>query len=122
MAPKNTLPGAQVVRGKSSGELVWLPIDLSDSLRWWAEQYFAFGVTALESSQVKQGRELGIFLPFMEFNNGTPCRRYWSSRLSGAFVKALQKEVNEEKGAIAGAISRGRRDPEGKRTIGRSND
>ena len=98
MAPKNTLPATQVIRGTNSGELVWLPIDLSDSLRWWVEQYFAFEVTALESTLVKQGRELGIFLPFLELDTGAQSRRYWSSRLSGAFVKALQKEVNEEKG------------------------
>jgi integrase len=98
MAPKNTLPATQIVTGKNSGELVSVPIDLSDSCRWRVEQYFAFKVATLESSQVKQRRELGIFLSFMELGAGADSRRSWPSQLSGAFVNALQKEVNEENG------------------------
>lgn len=97
MAKNSTLPITQIITGKNSEELFQVPTDRSDLLRWWIEQYFAFEVTTLESSQVKQSRDLGIFLPFMDLDTGADSRRSWSSRLSSAFVKTLQKEVNEEK-------------------------
>src|SRR5262249_53316249 len=98
MAQKSGLPAPQIVTGKNWRQLVRVPADRSDSLRWWAEQYFAFEVTTAASSQRVQRRDLELFLSFVEKETGDDSRRAWSPRLSRAFIDTLKKQVRSARG------------------------
>ncbi len=105
MSKNLPLPDPQNVSGKNSrsrdgrpGELVRVPEDRADSLRWWVEQFFAFEVTTAASSQRVQRRDLELFLSVIEMETGSDSRRAWSPRLSRAFVDTLRKEVKEHGG------------------------
>lgn len=96
MALKAALPALQNVTGKNSSDLVRVPPDRGDSLRWWVEQYFAYEVTTAASSQRVQRRDLELFLSVIEMETGGDSRRAWSPRVSRLFLDALQKEVRED--------------------------
>jgi hypothetical protein len=69
-----------------------------DTLDLWTEGYFQFGVTTALSSQKVQKRDLGLFLKFMQREEGTLLRGRWTLRLSKVFY-----------GLALGISSRGRR-------------
>jgi hypothetical protein len=98
MTKKTTLPALQNDLRNKSGELVRVPEERADSLRWWVEQFFAFEVTTAASSQRVQRRDLELFLSVIEIETGGDSRRAWSPRLSRAFVDVLRKEVKEHGG------------------------
>jgi integrase len=86
--------------GKSASEAgeIRLPVRLdladgTDSLAAWLEAYFAVELTTAKSSRAVQRRDLGRFLGFMRREEGSDDRSLWTSRLSRAFLDALQKEL-----------------------------
>jgi integrase len=95
MTQKTALPPLQNVTRKNSGDLVRVPAERGNSLRWWVEQYFAFEVTTAASSQQVQRRDLEHFMSFVEMETGGDSLRAWSPRVSKAFVDALRNELNE---------------------------
>jgi integrase len=95
MPKKNASEGQQIALRKISAELVRVPTDVSNSVRWWAEQYFRYEVTTSPSSQKVQRRDLEIFICFLERQEGGDFLRAWSARLSAYFQQRLLKEVDK---------------------------
>jgi hypothetical protein len=57
----------------------------ADSLGWWVAQYFQHAVTTSPASQQVQHRDLGLFLRYLQTEEGTDQRLAWTPRLGGPF-------------------------------------
>ena len=99
----------------NSQSIIWVPAGAPDTVDWWAEQYLRYEATTGESSRRVQGRDLGLFVPFMIEEEGRADRVAWSPRLSKAFQEHLRREKVSRKGAEGEVVERRRSD----RTINR---
>src|SRR5512132_827982 len=100
---KNEAENSEGNPGSASGESgeSRLPVRLdladgTDSLAAWLKAYFAVEGTTAQSSRAGQRRDPGRFLAFMQLEEGSDDRSLWTSRLSRAFLDALQKELDAD--------------------------
>jgi hypothetical protein len=77
--------------GNNAAALMTLGDNLSDDLTWWADQYCRFEVTTSLASQKVQRRDLGLFLRYIQAEEGHDQRTAWTPRLSRAFPWHLQR-------------------------------
>jgi site-specific recombinase XerD len=102
IATRKNLEGNPVGDPSSGAGESRLPVRLdlkegsTDSLAGWLEAYFAVEVTTAQSSRAVQRRDLTRFLRFMQAEEGSDDRSLWTSRLSRAFLDALQKELDAD--------------------------
>lgn len=86
----------QITSGKNGGALITIEKGFPDTLDLWLEGYFRFEVTTAVSSQRVQRRDLGLFLGFMQAEEGTFNREAWTPRLSQAFLTWLRGFTRED--------------------------
>jgi site-specific recombinase XerD len=67
-----------------------------DGLEWWVEQYFQHAVTTSPASQRVQRRDLGLFLRYLQAEEGTDQRLAWTPRLARAFQQHLRQTLTPE--------------------------
>jgi hypothetical protein len=87
---------AQNTARKNSGALVPRHTAGADGLEWWVEQYFQHAVTTSPASQQVQRRDLGLFLRYMQTEEGTDQRIAWTPRLARAFQQHLRQTRTPE--------------------------
>ena len=73
---------AQNTARKNSGALVPRRAGGQDGLGWWVEQYFQHAVTTSPASQQVQRRDLGLFLRYLQTEQGADRRLAWTPRLA----------------------------------------
>ncbi|BBO86681.1 hypothetical protein DSCO28_72470 (plasmid) [Desulfosarcina ovata subsp. sediminis] len=86
----------QITSGKNGGALITIEAGFPDTLDLWLEGYFRFEVTTAISSQRVQRRDLGLFLDFMQAEEGSLTREAWTPRLSQAFLSWLRGFTRED--------------------------
>src|SRR5262245_56130083 len=67
-----------------------------DGLGWWVTQYFQHAVTTSPASQQVQRRDLGLFLRYLQAEEGTDQRLAWTPRLARAFQLHLRQTLTPE--------------------------
>src|SRR5262249_1627870 len=81
---------------KNSRALVPSCAGEQDGLGWWVEQYFQHAVTTSPASQRVQRRDLGLFLRYLQAEEGTDQRLAWMPRLARAFQQHLRQTLTPE--------------------------
>jgi len=81
---------------KNSRALVPRGAGGQDGLGWWVEQYFQHAVTTSPASQRVQRRDLGLFLRYLQSEEGTDQRLAWTPRLARAFQQHLRQTLTPE--------------------------
>src|SRR5262249_34542914 len=87
---------AQNTARNNSGALVPRRTVGQDGLGWWVEQYFQHAVTTSPASQQVQRRDLGLFLRYLQTEEGTDQRLAWTPRLTRAFQQHLQQTLTPD--------------------------
>ena len=87
---------AQNTARKNSGALVPQRAGGQNGLGWWVEQYFQHAVTTSPASQRVQRRDLGLFLRYLQAEEGTDQRLAWTPRLARAFQQHLRQILTPE--------------------------
>jgi site-specific recombinase XerD len=87
---------AQNTARKNSEALVPRRAGGQDSLGWWVEQYLQHAVTTSPASQRVQRRDLGLFLRYLQTEEGTDQRLAWTPRLARAFQQHLRQTLTPE--------------------------
>jgi site-specific recombinase XerD len=67
-----------------------------EGLGWWVAQYFQHAVTTSPASQQVQRRDLGLFLRYLQTEEGTDQRLAWTPRLVRAFQQHLRQTLTPE--------------------------
>jgi site-specific recombinase XerD len=93
MPANSTALAPQKATRNNTGALIRIPKEFSDTISWWAEQYFRFEVTTASSSQQVQRRDIQLFISYMLEEEGRDERVVWSPRLSKAFQERMRKEL-----------------------------
>jgi integrase len=87
---------AQNTARKNARALVPQRAGGQDGLGWWVEQYFQHAVTTSPASQRVQRRDLGLFLRYLQAEEGTDQRLAWTPRLARAFQQHLRQTLTPE--------------------------